>query len=176
MSKPRPQSHDPDVVQRHMALIRERVAGFLRSINDEVNLDTAMQDVQKAMHYESDGYRIAQSLESLGWEANAELVSVMDSLALERSQALAEAEQEWVKSQGTPKSGLVVGAQVRIIRGHPTQTGNCGEVLRIDDASAKCLVMVPDLGHVRTGQGTHGFLINIEDVEIVQDEASSKDP
>jgi len=169
-SVPRPKRHDPDVERRHMALIRDRVAQYLRTadatLSDE-DLDHAMQEVQRAMQYQSDGYRIAEALESRGWHADAELVEFMDGLASERGDALDEAVEEWVKAGHGGKPGMVVGARVKVLAGLRDQREHDGEVVRIDDERARCTVMVAALGHVRTGYGTHGFVLDFDDVEIL---------
>lgn len=160
---PRPTENDDDVVRRHMALIRPRVAAYLSQHSARVDLDQAMADIEEAMDCEDDGYRIASSLEDAGWNVNADLVAEMDSLVAERDDALAEAEAEWARVHGSALS-LVVGAQVVIVGGHPGAKGQFGEVVEIDVECAKCTVMVPALGHVRTGCGTLGLVLNMEDV------------
>jgi hypothetical protein len=146
-----------------MALIRSRVEDYLRS-DGQCDLDAAMQDVRRAMQWNDDGYRIAESLERDGWHADAELVELMDSLADEKWDALDELESEWVKAHGI-SAPLAIGAIV-VISGanvHSKQRGKRGEIVRIDEERGKYTVMCASEGHVRTGLGTHGFVLNYED-------------
>ena len=78
---PRPGPHDEDVERRHMAMIRDDVAKYLKDANTGDDLITAMDDVRKAMKFETDGYRIAEYLDGRGWSADAELVELMDRLS-----------------------------------------------------------------------------------------------
>ena len=163
---PRPGPHDEDVERRHMAMIRDDVAKYLKDANTGDDLTTAMDDVRKAMKFETDGYRIAEYLDGRGWSADAELVELMDRLAGDRYDAETEAVEEWVKANGiTP--GVAVGDQVVITRSHPKQKGQRGEVVEVDAKRARCTVMVPAQGHVKAGNGTRGWVVNAEEVEHV---------
>lgn len=164
---PRPAQHDADVEARHMVMIRPQVEKYLRSESCAPDLDDAMEEVRRAMQYASDGFQIADSLSSRGWHADEELVELMGWLARQRSDARRELEAKWVR-ENRVKPALAVGATVTVLSGAGPHNGCVGEVTAIDEVYGRYTVLVPTLGHVRSGIGTHGFVVNYEDAVAVE--------
>lgn len=166
---PRPKRFDPEVEARHVKLIEPSIKKLLAesSHSPEDDLDSVMKDVARAMRYASDGYRVAKSLEDAGWDVDTSLVATLDSLVFERTTALAELEAKWVKDSGAVIP-FTLGQSVRITaKDSPKSHGQVGEVAKVYPKHARVLVRVPALGHVREGNGTHGLVLNVEDVEAV---------
>jgi hypothetical protein len=169
----RPGMNDASVVAKHMEAIREQVRQYLIQDGEpEPDMEQAMEDVARAMKFEFDGYRIAQDLEHLGWNADAQLVELMETLGHERSEAHRAIVHQWVIDEGiTPK--LAVGDQVSFTQRRPEGNRFEGEITKIDGEHAQYLINVPSLGHVR--DGTHpdkkrgmcvyGTFVPFEDVE-----------
>jgi len=172
---PRPERHGPKVVAIHMAAIRERVRAYLVSEGeDEPDMDQAMEDVERAMWCDADGYRIARELEDRGWHADSGLVEVMERLAYERWDAHRKVVGEWVAAEGIePLCGI--GARVTFTHrgrlGVSSPAKVDGEIVKIDAAHAQYTVFVESLGHVRDGKiGTLGALVAFEDATLVVNE------
>ena len=167
----RPTEHDPKVVAIHMAAIRERVREYLLQSGDRDphyphdpdNIDAAMEDVERAMDLESDGYRIAANLEDCGWNADAKLVEVMHDLVSERSDAHRRIVRDWVRAEGI-RQAFAVGDRVvfESRKNRPAEVD--GEIIKIDAEQGYYLVFIASEGHVRKGIGTLGTYVPFEDV------------
>ena len=165
----RPTEHDPKVVAIHTAAIRERVREYLLQSgaphypHDPDDMDTAMEDVERAMDLESDGYRIAGNLEDCGWNADAKLVEFMHGLVSERGDAHRQVVRDWVIAEGI-KPAFAVGARVVFASRKKLDAAVEGEIIKIDEERAHYLVFIASEGHVRKGIGTLGTYVPFEDV------------
>jgi hypothetical protein len=157
----RPGRHDESVVAKHMTMIRERVRAHVDPTGamDAVEFEDAMREVQTAMTFDADGFRIAQSLEN----STFELAQLMDHLASDRHDAHDEAVKAWVAAYKIAPA-RALGDRVRAtVNGKHVQ----GVVARIDADRGVYLVRCADFGHVEKGPGSHGFLLPYEDVEPI---------
>ena len=58
-------------------------------INDEkVDVDEIKRELIRAFEFESDGFRIARTLDDHGWDANSELVELLDDAFMHRAEAV----------------------------------------------------------------------------------------
>jgi hypothetical protein len=161
----RPTEYDPKVAAIHMAAIREHVHRYLLQSDDidPEDMDTAMADVERAMDLESDGFRIAENLESRGWTASAKLVETMHWLVAKRSDAHRQVVREWVRAEGI-RQGFAVGDRVvfESRKNRPAEVD--GEIIKVEEEEGYYLVFIASEGHVRKGIGTHGTYVPFEDV------------
>jgi hypothetical protein len=169
MTPPRPKLFDAEVEARHVKLIEPSIKKLLAesSHSPEDDLDSVVKDVARAMRYASDGYQVGKRLEECGWDVDASLVATLDSLVSQRSEALAHLESQWVRENGVTVP-FSIGNAVRIVSKDSSKShGQVGEVTKVYPKHARVLVRVEALGHVREGNGTHGLVLNVEDVETV---------
>ncbi len=165
----RPGRNDPKVVAMHMARILGRVREYLIGKGDaSPDMDEVMQQVESAMQYEEDGYRIAKYLDDLGWDADADLVELMDQLGCARHDAHQQATRAWVADEQI-RPLFAMGQQVEFTQ---RQQRLSGEITKIDHQHAKYLVFVASLGHVRNGIGTLGTFVPFEDVQPASEPAA----
>lgn len=111
-----------------------------------------------------DAYRITRALEdNHGWACDRDTVSTFDDAGHVVARLVLEATANWV-ARCAIKPRLKVGDPVKIdTKGSRALKGPCdGEIIAIDEQHATYTVMVPVLGHVRTGCGTHGLIVPYE--------------
>lgn len=113
----------------------------------------------------SDAYDMAREFERAGWDANRELVDVLESWDYHLRRAHVHAIGEWIKANG---------AQARYGIGHhvgvPHKRDLTGIVARVNERDGTYTVRIEALGHVREGEmGTQGSIYAWEDVESATD-------
>lgn len=108
-----------------------------------------------------DGYDICRELDRFSsWQPDAAMVEAFDLAVFEVDRVHKVKVKEWVQAHGI-KPQRSLGDQVEVkYRGKPYS----GEVTSIDAETACYTVMIPDLGHVREGLGTHGTIFKFEDI------------
>jgi hypothetical protein len=130
---------------------------------DVSHRDKLIYDVLKTLKIEHDwdGYNLAKTLEdAFHWSCNTELVSILDNADLYRSQHHSACVREWVeRNKIAPK--LCVGDLCKYLDG---KTKRVGEIVKVDAKHALYLVRFDSLGHVKSGEGTHGLLLPSEKV------------
>lgn len=129
----------------------------------DADREDVLPELAAALEYNDDGYEVAKHLEARGWDADDELVDAGRCLLDALEDAHDAAVKSWVTT-AKPAQLFVVGNAVQFT--HPGRSGRAtiGEVSRIDAARAKYVVYCASLGHVREGVGSHGILVNFEDV------------
>lgn len=110
----------------------------------------------------SDGYELAKEFESnYGYDADTELVNIMDGFSHIIYTACKKAERKWVQDcRITPKYSI--GDKVHV--SHKAKIYE-GEIADIKNDLAEYVIYVQDLGHVKEGVGTHGLIKRFEDIE-----------
>jgi hypothetical protein len=154
----RPTYKDPAVVRTVAEALAPQVAEWAGDGVDE-NLIT---ELENALRYSIDGYEMAKSLERTSYFPDAALVEILDEAAVHSSNALDEAQRKWMSNSNLQP--LTVGSLVSF-RHQGVET--IGEVVSNNVLLGKSTVFVAALGHVRSGTGTHGFVVNWEDLKSV---------
>ncbi len=132
--------------------------------------DETISDLVSALRHESpffDAYKMARHLEQFHhWDCDADTVDACETAWASVLEHHRKEVSNWVAANSIrPKKSL--GDKVRVLTRGPdrTQQEYEGEIARIDADQAIYSVMIPKLGHVRDGVGTHGTLFNFEQVE-----------
>jgi hypothetical protein len=110
----------------------------------------------------ADGYVLAKTLEDdHHWDGvDLSLAEELDYASSILSGYVREKTALWVKQNDIrPKRG--VGDIVEIKMQHKKYTG---EIVKIDAEQAEYVVFVEECGHVKSGQGTNGFIIKFEEI------------
>lgn len=164
---PRPQRHDKALAPLVVKALLPDVLAWLGEDDrpDEVraNLMDALADC-----HAWDGYKLAASLASSHhWEPDAALVDILDHasslLWAEHDQRL----RRWVQEHGV-KCRRVIGAPAPVTSKGKSYTGT---IVRVDADRAQYTVRVPELGHVESGMGTRGLLVDAEAVDLEAEES-----
>lgn len=163
----------PQRPRKSSDLVIYRTAGQLAHKINEWSDDEFEIEIDKlvdAIRYNLNGYRIAQALENYcDITPDAELVEILDDVWFTKKEVHDDLVREWVKKYNI-LPGKKVGDFVTIENDGESilQTGLAevsGEITSIDTELAKYLVCCESLGHVKEGVGTHGVIINYEDID-----------
>lgn len=139
---------------------------LLKNLNDKELPPTdenAIEQLSDAMRScgSMDGYDICRELDrSFSWQPNASMVEAFDNAFFEIERVHKVKVKEWVALNGiVPQKAI--GDSVDVTYG-----GNpySGEITNIDIEVANYTVLIPALGHVREGLGTHGSIFKFEDI------------
>jgi hypothetical protein len=131
--------------------------------DDTCTLDSVINDLQKAIRYEADGYDVAKHLESEGYTPDAELVEILNDVAHHKHQALYNLEKTWVAEQG------LVGPSVSTIVEFKHQGKTIQGEVTENTPTGKSVVFCESLGHVRSGKGngTLGLHVAWESLRVI---------
>lgn len=156
----RPKRGDAAVIDR---AARELLPDVMQWLDGEGEEERTYQDLRKVLDraFEYDGYDLAQEMDRLGYESDAELVEILDGGGI--NDAHRAVVEEWVRAHDLRLS-LPIGTQVIARLYQRTVTG---EVTALHPKTAEYTVMVPSEGHVKTGPGTHGYFVGFENVQPV---------
>lgn len=130
--------------------------------------ESAITDICKALRNEAPGfdeYRLTRHLENCGWSCDRTIMDAFEVASGEVSQLVREATRLWVRSNSI-KPRLTIGEQVKVMTRSTSRIKQefDGEVVTVDADHATYTVMIPALGHVREGTGTHGVIVNFEEL------------
>lgn len=115
-----------------------------------------------------DGYKVAKELEqSFSYDADSELVAILsENINFYSSDVLSQMTKKWAEDNNV-KIELKIGDTVKV-KCHSRKNDKLeefvGEIVNVYEDSAKYSVYIEELGHVRRGIGTHGMIVNCEDV------------
>ena len=159
MTPARPKRSDDAIV----AAAAKRLAAEVKEwLNDESTLEEIEADLVKAIKYDNDGYDIARRLDGQ-YSPDAALVEILDNASHFKSSAQTKAEIEWVNANNItpPAIGSKVtykehGYDGKLISGEVTENHREG----------KSTIFCASLGHVKSGTGTHGFIVEWERLTI----------
>lgn len=157
--RPRPDARSAEVSAMVANDLMKGIVQWGKFAEDDISEVTAQV---LAVLNESDGYRMAKALErSFSWDPDSELVDILDGVNF--YSAIRTAVMAWIRDNGiTPQFGI--GRQVEVITNPRLDTRHTGEIVQVCE-DGNYLVMIPGLGHVREGLGTHGLIFSWEDVE-----------
>ena len=140
---------------------------IVAEIPDVARDATAYIDVVKALKNHApfwDAYLLARYLDDhFSWICNAESVEACEMARGAIAIHLGRAVATWVTAYGI-QPRYKVGNSVRITTRGPDRHEHeyDGEVVGVDGAHAEYTVMIPALGHVRSGLGAHGIRVPFE--------------
>jgi len=133
--------------------------------------DDDEEDILKSLisNYSSfeDGYTFAKKLdENDSWESDTELVNILDDASNYVREVLIEEEKKWViENEITPP--YQIGDKVSF---NYRKKDVIGEIVKIWHDTAKFTIYCESLGHVKSGCGTNGTIINYENVKGVKND------
>lgn len=155
----RPGRNDPAVIAAAAKALAVKVQRWLQSCDDAAaDPEEIESQLSAAIRWNDDGYRIARQLDSQGWDADAELVEILNDAVFIKRDHHRKAEVEWVKASGIKAPD--VGAAVTFKQLGMTVEG----VITRNDEDGKSVVFCASLGHVREGTGVHGTIIEWENL------------
>jgi hypothetical protein len=166
--KVRPTNHDKEV---KLLVIEEILPVILVWFNDNKDNDNNVEEITKDLMDKiepyKDGYKIAKDLDDRGWDSDSELVDILDGLDFYTP--LDKLTLMWIQANNI-KPKFNVGDKVRVksrlIRSTSNKEFYDGEITKIDPAG-KYVVFIEEVGHVRSGNGSHGSYINWGNVEKI---------
>lgn len=162
--RPRPNRMSDEVIAEVANRLMPRVLQWLHIGQDDAEevIETA-KDIMAVLKVSSDGYKMAKELEDRhGWdEPDSELVDVLEGA--DYYGTLQTAIRAWVKDNDL-KPKYEVGEVVTVKKVSHEGSEHRGEIISIGD-DGTYTVMIPALGHVREGVGTHGTIFAWEVVE-----------
>jgi len=170
--KPRPIANDKEV---KLLVIEQIMPEILRWLGETMDDDNNTEDVTKqlldAIEYSKDGYEMARDLERDDcWSSNSELVDVLDGLDFRN--ILDKVTILWIKDNDVKplfKVGDIVRVKTKDTGHRGLKQFYCGEITNIRPEGTYT-VCIEELGHVKTGSGIHGSVINWEKVEAAKGE------
>ena len=159
--KPRPGYSAPEVFISVVDRLMPEIMRWGKFEEHEAE-SVAEQVLSAFKHEDQDGYRLARYLEKYGsWDSDSELSEILEGADFYRCHK--EATKAWIKDNSAVPS-FVVGREVSVKERRQSEMLT-GKIRDITDDGMYC-VMVPSLGHVESGLGTHGLLFPWEDVEV----------
>lgn len=166
----RPDYNDAAVMEVAADRLLPRVLDWLRRQGDDVDgnerATITRQVVSAVKRSYGDPYRATRYLEDEGWSVDGGLVDVFESLSLYDAQdKLVRAWVQEFRIDPTYNVGDVVAFLG--VDGVYTVVQKRGEIVKIDAERAEYTVFCAEDGHVRSGQGTYGYVIPYEDVSSV---------
>jgi len=110
-----------------------------------------------------DGFKLAKEFDDLGYEADLDLVEILNEVEYLAMNFKAKQEQAWVVHFGA-KAKLLVGAVVKVKHRHDDQVGT---IVEIDKKRGYYTVQIDALGHgvQKVGSRTVGCNYAFEEVE-----------
>ncbi|MCK5614424.1 hypothetical protein KAR91_71820 [Candidatus Pacearchaeota archaeon] len=171
--KPRPTKEDPEVKEE----FKKRVIAVLDKVvpdEDEGNEEVADYLIKQMTDYhEIDGYRLAKSIdEEYYMNLDFEVAEALHELHWELGSVYDNAVREWVKEFDI-KIPFSIGDKA-LIQVDSNQEAE-GEVVKFYEDLAKVCIFCSKMGHVRTGSGSYGRIMNCEDVKIIEEKTAVSD-
>lgn len=165
--RPRPNYSSPEILLMAANGLMPQVMQWGKFSDDEA--PEIAEQVVKALKSDTDGYHRAKYLEDrFSWDSDSELVEIMESDDIYG--ATRNAIKAWIRDNAiTP--AFEIGKQVSVRADRRQSEMLIGKIRSLTEDGMYC-VMVPALGHVESGLGTHGLLFPWEDVEAWNAEVS----
>ena len=161
LKRPGESSINFDEAYKEMA---EEVMDWITDV--DVKIDDVINDLKQTFDVNEilngDGYFLARELEAkCNYESDMELANILGVFSFIIRNHCSEAEKKWViDCEITPKYS--VGDKVHVSRKNKIYEG---EIVEIKNDMAQYTIFVEELGHVRSGVGTHGIIERFENVE-----------
>lgn len=168
---PRPKSTDDSIIKEAARQLAPKVKKWLGADGADTEIGEIEADLAKAIRYDDDGYEIARDLDG-NYSPDAALVEILDEAGSLKHAALSKAATEWVKENSL--TAPAIGTRVRCAIGRrEVKDAGVGTVIA-NQPDGKSTVNFPTLGHVTTGCGTHGLILEWESLAIEPSETESK--
>lgn len=152
----RPSIRDQEIIK---SVARELAVEILKDQCNEDAVSSLVSVLQR--NPGGDGYQLAKYLDDdHGWDVDVDTVEILDSAYSSLHVAARKLTAEWVERNAI-KPKRKIGDIVGIVQRGINYTG---EIVKIDEPQATYTVMSAQCGHVREGLGTHGFIVNYEDI------------
>ena len=167
--KPRPTCTDKEVKLLVVEAIMPEILQWLGETHDFDNdKEEVTKQLLETIAYHKDGYEMAKDLDdNESWASNSELVDVLDGLGFRN--VLDKVTLLWIKDNDV-KPLFKVGDKVQVngkdVSGRAAKKIYNGEITAIQPTGTYT-VFIEELGHVRTGNGSHGNILNWEKVDNI---------
>jgi hypothetical protein len=152
---PRPKNTDDEIIRAAAVKLTPRVQEWLKQGGDDMDEIDVVDDLAKAMRFESDGYGVARELDHAGWSPDAHLVDILDGTYQMNYDALTEACKAWVIATGAQE--IPVGSIV-LWKKHSWPAPKEGVVTK-NRAEGKSVVSFD-------GETVLGYIIEWEKLEV----------
>lgn len=165
---PRPKQSDAAIVRQVATTLSKEVLKWLEEVGEDDTSNTLVEDLEKAIKFDSDGYAIAKNLDDMSYVPDAALVEILDTTSSLRYEALRQAQIEWVKTNRTLLTEPPIGAKVKwtnapfSIRQKIAYTTGVGTVAN-NHEEGKSTVNYPELHK----HPSSGYVIPWEELEII---------
>ena len=166
ITSPRPTRRTPAVARAAALRLMPAVLKWSVSsggVDDDEEREEITKQLTKLLDWRTndDGYQLAKELDHDGWSADSELVEILDDASMICRSELEKLEKAWIEEQAI--SEPPVDIKVRDVNN--TSRG-VGVIVR-HYPGGKSSVAYEHLGHVKSGVGTHGYILNWEDLETI---------
>jgi hypothetical protein len=167
----RPSPNDKEIIK--LAVINKLLAEVIRWLKENGDsedyvvgteeYDNIVEQLVNAVERGSDGYRIARELDSDGWSPDSELVDILENSFGYVRHEVQTASIRWFEATGWKPhaNGLRVKSNQR-----GDSKGLIGTI-KASHLDGRYTVCFPELGHVETGPGSHGLILDHENLEVV---------
>lgn len=173
----RPTDRDESVIEACIAEVADEIVEWQGSTHrsEETELQEVKEDLRKLFRYgvKDDGYKMARTLDDMGWDCDSELVEILDSAWASESRVLTRVIKEWVKREDI-KPAHSIGDWV--VYKHYKHGEVQVEITKINEEKAEYQLTSEALGHIKEGdsrQGTLGFIVPFEEVDTVEERAAT---
>jgi hypothetical protein len=155
--EPRPKDSNPNILR---AAAKSVAADVVQWLGGKEPLDEVTEELTEILLKTSDydGYNLANELErSYSYDPDEELVDIMGKIKWKIMTEHNTAIKNWIAGYKI-KPNLEIGTKVKWKK-------KDGEVTGISLDRGTYTVFVESAGHVREGQGAHGYCVNWEDLD-----------
>lgn len=157
MAATRPTQHDDEILLAAMGPL-------LKVLQAEDDQEQAREICRIYSNNHFDGhYAVARELDLRGWSVDDEVLEAVEAIEWQLYSKLDEAVRHWVASNAI-KPKLAVGSAVQVERKGKIHDGI---VARIEEGRGQYVVRIPAEGHVESGDGTHGWCIDFEELHDI---------
>jgi len=176
MAKKRPSIRDDDVIKVAATRLLDEVITWLETGGDTTDYTNDADERERVLEQlcdaissssDTDGYQVARQLDSDGWDPDARLVEILDSVAVYLRQEVSRVSVVWFTEQGF--TIIPNGARVKSKKAN-SGGGEIGKVIEFHN-DGRYTVNFPQLGHKNpddhSASGTSGFIIEHELLEPV---------
>ena len=171
---PRPDKNNESVIKEAVDMLYPDIAKWLVDGGDKVEteeeIESIKKDVVSSVKYSycslHDAYEICKHLDGYGWVPDQELVDIMSNFSFKFESAYSKQLLKWIGENNIrPKFSVGDKVKFKVLGGIQG-----GEISKVYEDRAQYSIYCESLGHVKTGTGTHGVILNFEDVEELNKE------
>lgn len=160
---PRPKNNDPTIVIAVARRLAPSVLEWNPADGDEESIGSDLIELLNNAH-DYDGYKLARELEQYHYyDSDASLVDILESTGHLFHEELAKASKAWVEEHLPPSPPLAA----RVHEKGREEKNGIGTVIR-NYPDGRSTVNFPKLGHIIEGTGTHGLVLEWENMTILE--------